>query len=651
MPDTQDTQVALLGPAAAALEAQLRAQGFVPAGDGRAAAVIDLSAPDRDDLIALARQLYAPLVGIVAEGAPADRSCDELDGFVRAPHAATDLPRLLSSLIRATRDRDELLRQSQDLVTLCEVAQSFAASDDPGRLLHDLVRTLAGRLSVERCTLLVVSDDTCTVVAASDDRPGHDRRVDLARYPELREAVRSRRPVLIDDARHHPLLDPVRAHIQGAGVSSIAVVPMLSQGAVVGMLVARSKTRAGFAPREVAFLSTVASATSVALRTAGPLPGSHAQEVLARIATERELSQLRRYEDMFSHVSDGMAVLDGEGRILSINPAGCATLGVLAEEARGLRLEQLVAPLSEMAASLVWREIARGGRVLSADLELQTRDGRDITLSLSAGQLGAQNARAVLSFRDVTESRALEAELRQTKEFLEQLIDAAVDGIVAVDLRGRVLLWNRGAERVTGYSAADAVGKMHVSDFYPPGQAQEIMVALRSARSSARELSPLRVELVARSGEAIPVRLSVAMIAEAGRETATVGIFRDLRDDLRVEAELQGTRERLAIAEKAAVVSELAGAAAHELNQPLTSVLGFSELLFRRIDKEQDQRGREELGVILREAERMARIVRKIGKITRYETAHYVGELRIVDLDRSSEPPPPMAPLAPDDKP
>ena len=86
------------------------------------------------------------------------------------------------------------------------------------------------------------------------------------------------------------------------------------------------------------------------------------------------------------------------------------------------------------------------------------------------------------------------------------------------------------------------------------------------------------------------------------------------------------------------MVSELAGAAAHELNQPLTSVLGFSELLFRRT--QENDRGREELGAILREAERMANIVKKIGKITRYETMTYLGGRRIVDLDRSSSPPP-----------
>ena len=361
-----------------------------------------------------------------------------------------------------------------------------------------------------------------------------------------------------------------------------------------------------------------------------------------RLAAEREVHLLRRYQDVFSHAIDGMAVLDEAGCVLSLNPAGCATLGVSAEQAEGMRLEETVAPESAMAAALIWREVSRGGRVLSADLELRTRHGRRVTLSVSAGRLRSQQARAIISFRDVTESRQLEAELRQTKEFLERLIDATPEGVVAADLRGSVLLWNKGAERVLGFTAAEVVGHLSVKDFYPPGQAAAVMARLRAARASGEELVPLPGELVAKSGEVVPISLSVALVTEGARETATVGIFRDLREQLRVEEELSRTRERLAVAEKAALVSELAGAAAHELNQPLTSVMGFSELLFRRTHE--NERGREELAAILREAERMAMIVRKIGKIVRYETAPYLGTRRIVDLDKSSDPPPPVKP-------
>jgi len=236
--------------------------------------------------------------------------------------------------------------------------------------------------------------------------------------------------------------------------------------------------------------------------------------------------------------------------------------------------------------------------------------------------------------------RSEDSELRKTKEFLERLIDATSDGIVAADLRGGILLFNKAAERMTGFSAAALVGKTSVRELYPRGLAERIMQRLRASRAAGEEFGRMRCEVVARGGEVIPVDLSAAIVAEDGRDTATVGVFRDLREELRREAELRNTRERLEEAEKAAVVSELAGAAAHELNQPLTSVVGFSELLLRRT--QENEKGREELTAILREAERMANIVKKIGRITRYETTSYVGKTRIVDLDRASNPPPQM---------
>ncbi|MFO0674357.1 MAG: histidine kinase dimerization/phospho-acceptor domain-containing protein [Polyangiaceae bacterium] len=81
-------------------------------------------------------------------------------------------------------------------------------------------------------------------------------------------------------------------------------------------------------------------------------------------------------------------------------------------------------------------------------------------------------------------------------------------------------------------------------------------------------------------------------------------------------------------------MAELAGAAAHELNQPLTSVMGYAELLRRKLDVESP--GFAAAEVIFKEAERMAEIVRKIGKITKYETKSYVGQARILDLDKAS---------------
>jgi signal transduction histidine kinase len=111
---------------------------------------------------------------------------------------------------------------------------------------------------------------------------------------------------------------------------------------------------------------------------------------------------------------------------------------------------------------------------------------------------------------------------------------------------------------------------------------------------------------------------------------------------VRVEEALAQAHKKLELSEKQALLAELAGATAHELNQPLTSVMGYADLLIRKLDPQSP--GYRAAQVIQDQAQRMAEIVRKIGKLTRYETKSYVGEQRILDLDRASEdsvPPPP----------
>ncbi len=149
-------------------------------------------------------------------------------------------------------------------------------------------------------------------------------------------------------------------------------------------------------------------------------------------------------------------------------------------------------------------------------------------------------------------------------------------------------------------------------------------------------MTSTRKEILSKSGEVIPVLITAWSVTEQGEEVATAGIFTDLRDRLRIERKLSQAQEKLMQTEQQAVIAELAGATAHELNQPLTSVLGYAEMAKRKIGD--DDTITRIIDTIISEAERMADIVRKIGRITKYETKSYVGGQRIVDLDKSSEP-------------
>ena len=248
---------------------------------------------------------------------------------------------------------------------------------------------------------------------------------------------------------------------------------------------------------------------------------------------------------------------------------------------------------------------------------------------------GAARVRARASERERARAAAA-GEILESRAFLARLIDASRDAIIASDMRGVVLVFNEAAERVTGLRGEDVIGKSAVHELYPAGPAKEIMRLLRSPEKGGVGLAVgVEAEILTRDGTAVPIQLSAAVIYDdEGREIATVGFFTDIRDRLAMERRLKEAQAALIQTEKQAAVAELAGSAAHELNQPLTAVMGYAELLLKKLAP--DDPNRRFVQTLYEEAERMAAVVKKIGRITRYESKSYVGGTRIVDLDKAS---------------
>ena len=237
--------------------------------------------------------------------------------------------------------------------------------------------------------------------------------------------------------------------------------------------------------------------------------------------------------------------------------------------------------------------------------------------------------------REHTAAEAVNQELRKTRDFLENVILSSPDAIVASNGDGKIVLYNAAAERILGWSREEAIGS-NVRILYPPGGAERIMKMLRSSDQGGRgRLEVQREVVVDNEGREIPVEISAALV-EAEGAWATVGIFTDLRSRIRMENKLQEATENLERTRRQAVIAELAGATAHELNQPLTSLLGYAEFLQRRLE-DADDAAKRAISTIERDATRIADIVAKIGKITEYRTKEYVGGARIVDLDGASE--------------
>lgn len=216
-------------------------------------------------------------------------------------------------------------------------------------------------------------------------------------------------------------------------------------------------------------------------------------------------------------------------------------------------------------------------------------------------------------------------------EFLSALIDASVDGIIAADMKGHILLFSHSAELIFGYAKDEVVGKMHVTDFYSVFEARNVMRQLTSDTDGEYGVTPqIEIEARGKHGNSIPLSLTCSMYYDGDLPAGTVGYFKDLRERLTIENKLKEVEFALHTQREKGLVLELAGAAAHELNQPLQAISASIELLFKKLDPASKESALRDL--VFSQLERMVDIVKHIGTMATIERKAYVGNQQILEI-------------------
>jgi PAS domain S-box-containing protein len=264
--------------------------------------------------------------------------------------------------------------------------------------------------------------------------------------------------------------------------------------------------------------------------------------------------------------------------------------------------------------------IERDGHVKDWEVEFKKKNGDKITVLLTGYPIKNEKGQ-VVGYQginlDISERKRIENELREANEFFKNLIESSVDGIIAADLKGDIFIFNKGAEALTGYTAEEVIGKLHITKIYPEGVAKEIMKKLRSPEyGGVGKLNPTQFNVVNKAGEEIPFQLSAALIYNGkNQEIASVGIFTDLRPRLSMEKKLQETHLQLVSSEKMASLGKLAAGIAHEINNPLGGILIYSSLMMEDLPEEDTKRG--DLMRIVQEAGRCKEIVKSLLEFAR----------------------------------
>lgn len=215
--------------------------------------------------------------------------------------------------------------------------------------------------------------------------------------------------------------------------------------------------------------------------------------------------------------------------------------------------------------------------------------------------------------RDLTRRKNLEKELWKTKEFLENILDSSVDGIVTTDLKGKITYLNRAMEEMIKYRREEILGE-HISRVYVRGiqEARDIMTLLRANERAEN----YEMETRTKDGEVLVILNSLFLVRdEDDRVIGTAGIFKDITEQKRLEAKLKSAQARLVEASKMRALGELVAGVAHELNNPLMASQTILHVLLKNI--REDNPERERLELIKKCNNRIERIVEHLREFSR----------------------------------
>ncbi len=285
-----------------------------------------------------------------------------------------------------------------------------------------------------------------------------------------------------------------------------------------------------------------------------------------------------------------------------------------------------------VAAALVARRIAGPVQRLSdAAAAISRGDLTQRIAPTTADELGRLavtfNHMAAQLFQQRTELESTHGELRERfveladlKSYTDSILTSVTSGIVTVDLEGRVVTLNPAAELMTGFFAGEAAGRYCTEVFTQSAELGDILMETLTTRSA---ITAVPMILARRNGARLPVELSAAPLKGSdGKDLGAVGVFRDLTLVRELESQLRRS-------DRLAAVGSLAAGLAHEIKNPLTSLLTFSRHLPRRFEDEQFRQ--KFLNVVPRELERINTIVERLLELARPPRLHF-GLLRLPAL-------------------
>ena len=344
----------------------------------------------------------------------------------------------------------------------------------------------------------------------------------------------------------------------------------------------------------------------------------HTRCVTLDITEQKKNAELReRLAAIVDSSDDAIVGKDLNGIILSWNRGAERIFGYTAEEVIGRHISLIAAPERADEIPDILARVSRGERIDHYETLRKTKDGRILTVSLTVSPIrdaaGTIIAASKIA-RNITEQKMSFA----LNERLAAIVESSDDAIISKDLQGYIRTWNKGAERIFGYTSDEIIGR-HISILAAPDRVDEIPNILDRIRRGER-VDHYQTKRKTKSGRILTVSLTVSPIRDAaGTIVGASKVARDITDRERHEQELRQAND--ALSRSNADLQQFVYSASHDLQEPLRMVSIYSELLKKEFGEKLGPDAAEYIGYTVQGALRMEQLLHDLRAYTLASTS------------------------------
>ena len=323
----------------------------------------------------------------------------------------------------------------------------------------------------------------------------------------------------------------------------------------------------------------------------------------SRDVTSERQSEIR-FTELFAALREGIFLSSPDGELLDVNPALVRMLGYESkQDLQSMNLRDVYLD-PEQRDSLV-REVLDKNAIEDRAIILRRKDGRAIHCLISSAAT-RDTAGDVLRIQgtivDVSERRQMEVHLRKEQEFVRSLVASFPDVIAVLDLTGVYTFMSPLVQDVLGRPATDFLGKS-LGESVHPDDAAKLRSTFQKVALGQGTDSQFEYRTKHANGTWRVLRASASPLYDAGGKIS--GVVASARD----VTESKRTEQQASQKEKLAAMGEMMAGVAHELNNPLTAILGISDLIRERAV---DESMRHQIDTVLKQARRAATIVQNL---------------------------------------